>query len=386
MALWCLAAHGFDAFDTFPFLAVVSPLRRCGKTTLIKVLRLLVPRALASSNVSAASVYRIIEACRPCLLLDEADTFTLHNEELRGVLNSGHSRETAYVLRVEGEGKDRRVVRLSTWCPRAFALIGSLPDTLMDRSVTIPMRRKTKSEMVVRATRKALEPLRDLGRMVARWAADNAEALAVAESPVPEELDDRACDNWEPLLAVADLAGGPWLERAREAAIASSGGRDQEDDGAGTRLLRNLRDVFEDKGKDRLPSADLVKALLEDEEWGWGTWRKGKPLDQRGLARLLAPFGIKPRGIRVGTDTPKGYMREWFADAWSRYMGSDPPQAPQSNNDADSGPHCDPQQGPLVADARSGLTGDKQMIVADVADKKLENGGGRQTRDSEVTI
>ncbi len=377
VALWCLAAHAFNAFDIFPFLALVSPVRRCGKTTLFKVLLRLVPRALTSSNVSAASVYRIIEACRPCLLLDEADTFTRDNEELRGVLNSGHTRETAYVLRVEGEGKDLRPVRLSTWCPRAFALIGSLPDTLDDRSIAIPMRRRTKTEVVARARRKALEPLRDLGRMAARWGADNTEALAATDPAVPEALDDRASDNWEPLLAVADLTGGPWPERARKAALALSGGRDQEDDGAGTRLLRNIRAAFEARAVDRLPSAELVAALLADEEWGWGTWRRGKPLDQRGLARLLAPFGIKPRGIRVGTDTPKGYTREWFTDAWSRYLGSDRPHLQQDRDAADLDVFFDRNKLPRVADAKSPLSGDEQSIVADVADEKAIRGDAK---------
>lgn len=376
--LWVAAAHAHAAWDVFPLLAVTSPTKRCGKTTLLDVLRLLLPRPLLASNVSPAAVYRAIEAWHPSLLVDEADTFLTGNEELRGVLNSSHARATAFVLRVEGEGEERTVTAFSTWCPQVIARIGSLPPTLEDRSILLRLRRKTKAERVERARRRALEGLRDLSRRAARWVEDNRVPLEGAAPGVPDDLDDRAADNWHPLLAVADLAGGSWPVLARMAALALSAGRDAGDDEVGVRLLRHIRQVFEDKAVAKIPSVELVSALISEEEWGWATWRKGRPLDQRGLARLLGPFGVSPQVIRVGEQTPRGYGREQFSDAWARYMALHPQQAQQLNENTELGPLFDPQHWGLVADAKSHVTTEKQIDVALVADKSRGAGAAHE--------
>lgn len=372
VALWVLVAHAQAAADVLPILAAVSPLKRCGKTTLLKVLASLVPRPLLASNLTAAAVFRAIEAWTPTLLVDEADTFIAASDELRGVLNSGHDRGTAFVVRVEGEREERGPVKFSTWAPKVMACIGRLPDTLEDRSIIISMRRRAKNERVDRARRKVLLSLADLQRKAARWATDNLEALAACDPPLPDELDDRAQDNWVPLLAVAALAGGPWLDRARQAALALSAARDGEDDGAGVRLLRNLKAVFEQKAAEQLSSADLVAALAGELEWGWS-------LTQQGLAFLLAPFQIKSKTIRIGDKTPKGYPRKSFIDAWSRYLVPDPQHPQHLNGDADLGPLFDPQQSPCVADGKSSLSHEKQRDVADVADRELPDGGVGQS-------
>ncbi len=369
--LWVVAAWAHTVWDVFAILAITSPTKRCGKTTLLDVLRVLLPRPLLASNVSPAAIFRAIEEWYPSLLVDEADTFLPGNEELRGVLNSSHARTAAYVLRVEGEGEGRVVTKFSTWCPKAIALIGSLPPTLEDRSISIRLRRKAKAERVERARRRTLDGLHELARQAARWSADNLASLEHADPAVPDELDDRAADNWQPLLAVADLAGSSWPGLARKAAVVLSADRDATDDEVGIRLLRHVRQVFETKNVDRIASVELVSALIADEEWGWSTWRKGRSLDQRSLSRLLAPFGIRPRVIRIGESTPSGYRLKDFNDAWSRYIPLSDPQHPQQvNDDGELGPLFDPQHGGAVEDKKTRVTSEKQMNVEDVGDKK----------------
>jgi putative DNA primase/helicase len=373
VALWVVAAHALKVFDLFPMLAAISPVKRCGKTTLLSVLARLLPRPLATSNISTASVYRAIEECGPSLLMDEADTFARDNPELRGVLNSGHSRDLAFVVRTVEKGEEQQPARFSTWCPKVVAAIGKLPETWEDRSIVIPMRRRAKGETVERARRKVLEPLRDVGRMAARWAEDHAGDLADAAPVIPDELDDRAADNWEPILAVADLVGGSWPERARKAALTLSAGRDAEDEGAGVRLLRNIGEVFSVREADRVPSADLVEALLGEPEWGWGTWRKGRPLDQRGLAKLLKPFGIRSKAIWLEGRTVRGFERGEFVDAWVRY-GAFYPQAPQDlNNGKGLGQETHPQGDFFLADRKLSVTPDEHGTLTDLADKTPES-------------
>jgi putative DNA primase/helicase len=374
IALWIVASHELDCFEIFPLLAITSPTKRCGKTTLLGILARLLRRALPASNITTAALFRVIQQHRPSLLIDEADTFVHGNDELRGVINSGHSRPGAFVLRVEGEGENRQVERFSTWCPRVLAQIGAPPDTIEDRAIVLTMRRRAKDEKVERARARTLHPLRDLARKVARWTADHHDDLALADPYPPEDLDDRAQDNWLPLFAVADLAGGPWPDRARRAALALSAGRDVQDDEIGTRMLRNIKQVFDGRAMDRLSSMDLVSALTSDDEWGWNTLWKGKGLDQRKLARVLAAFSIGPRCVRIGDSTPRGYHREQFLDSWSRYLAFCPQHPQQANDDATLDSIFDPQQGPDVADTKSGLTTDKHYDVADVADKKQRKG------------
>lgn len=371
--LWSVAAQSLESFDVFPMLAAISPVKRCGKTTFLSVLARLLPRPLATSNISTASVYRTIQECGPSLLVDEADTFAEGNHELRGILNSGHSRALAFVVRMVGEGEEQRPARFSTWCPKVVAAIGKLPETWEDRSIIIPMRRRMKGEAVEPARRRTLEPLGELGRMAARWAAEHLGELSEASPSIPEELDDRGADNWEPLLAVADCVGGAWPGKARKSALALSAGRDADDEGAGVRLLRNIGEIFSSRKADRLPSADLVDGLLGEPEWGWTTWRRGHPLNQRSLATLLRPFGIRSKAIWMDGRTVRGFERTDFSDAWTRY-GAFPLQGPQ---DLNNGKRFDvksyPQGDPPLADQKSGVTAYDQSILADLADKIPEN-------------
>jgi hypothetical protein len=250
-----------------------------------------------------------------------------NSEELRGILNSGHTRGLAFVIRTVGD--DHKPRRFSTWGAKAIALIGKLPDTLADRSIEIPLKRKLRGERVERLRHADPETFRNLARRCARWAEDHADQIRAARPSMPDGLHDRAQDNWEPLIAIADIAGGAWPKLAREAALALSGAVDAEGEGIRVQLLADIRDVFEDRSVDRISSGDLVMALVALEERPWAEYSRGKPLTQAKLARLLRPYGVVSGTKRLPNRTAKGYLLEQFADAFNRYLPPDTPSSPE---------------------------------------------------------
>jgi putative DNA primase/helicase len=316
LPLWVLHAWTMDAGDISPFMVLVSPTKRCGKTSVLILLYFLTPKSELASNITAAALFRYIEAVRPTLLIDEADTFVKNNEELRGILDSGHTSVAAQIIRnveVNGEHKPRR---FSTWAPKAIATIRKLADTLQDRSVIVTLQRKPRDAKVERLRRRDTEEFKSLRSQAARWAADNFDKLVDPDPAVPEVLNDRAADNWRPLLAIADLAGGTWPEDARRAACTLSG---EEGDGAvNVELLRDIRAVFGDD--DAVRSADLVAKLIADPERPWAEWKHGRPLTQKQLGGLLRPFGIVSETVSIpGFNDAKGYRRTHFEEVWAVY-------------------------------------------------------------------
>jgi putative DNA primase/helicase len=314
-ALWILHTYLLDCFGISPRLAVGSPERGCGKTTLLDVISHLVWRPLSTSNATVAAIFRVVELSRPTLLIDEADTFLPENEELRGILNSGH-RFGGSVIRTIGEDHQPRM--FSTFCPCAIALIGKLPGTLADRSVSVELKRRRPDEMVARFRHDRTEHLDQLASQATRWAADQAERIRGANPEIPDGIVNRVEDNWRPLLAIADAAGGEWPMRARDACTAGKVADD--DESIRVTLLDDIRAVFAARRADRISSGDLVEALAAIEERPWGEW-KGKPITKNGLARLLKPFHIKPDTVRFGEGTAKGYTLAQFEDVFSRYLG-----------------------------------------------------------------
>lgn len=329
-ALWSIHAHALAAADISPILSLVSPEKRCGKTRTLSVLSRLVPRPLPTSNITPAALFRSIELFSPTLLIDEAETFLGEREELRGVLNSGHSRDGAFVVRTTGDDHEPR--RFSTWAAKAVALIGRLPDTLTDRSIVIPMRRRAPDEQIERLRLGRPGVFVELCRRAARWAVDRLAELRAADPEVPSEISDRAADNWRPLLAIADLAGGEWPRRARQAALALCGAEDSQD-GACEQLLGDIRDAFRERGVARIFTEDLLADLCAREDRPWREWRHGNRLTAIQLAKLLKPFGIRPRSMRDGGGNAKGYELAAFADAFGRYLPAEPSQPSQIKQD-----------------------------------------------------
>lgn len=318
LSLWIAFSWVHDAFDTSPIADFSSPTKRCGKSTGLRVLSRLVPKPLMAANISTAALFRSIEHFSPTLMIDEADTFLKFNEELNGVLNAGHERDGAFVLRVEGD--DHQPKRFCVWGPKVISGIGKRKDTLEDRSIRILMRRKGAGEKVEKLRRKNLEIFSVLKQKAARWAADNFETARTWEPSLPEALNDRAADNWGPLLTIAEMAGGQWPGLAMEAALLISGSQDDDEDAIGVMLLADISDYFEETETDRVTSEDVEKHMVQLEDRPWPEYRKGKPISKTGIARLLKPFGIKAKVIRIGGRTPRGYEKTDFDDAFSRYL------------------------------------------------------------------
>ncbi|MFF4817294.1 DUF3631 domain-containing protein [Kitasatospora sp. NPDC001309] len=322
--LWVAATHLQKSWQHAPRLAVVGPAKRCGKSRLLDVLTETVHQALLTVNSSPAAVFRSITEEPPTLLVDEADTIfgspkvAEKNEEMRGLLNAGHQRDR-YVLRVVGNDHTPR--RFHTFAMAAIAGIGDLPDTIMDRSIVIRMRRRAEGEAVSpyrsERDRPGFHEIRD---RIAQWTVPLADRALRLEPEMP--VEDRAADTWEPLVIVADLAGGPWPRLARQACkrMVDAEVQTEEDNPGGAKILADIRRTFHAAGDpDSITTDQLLLALNGDHEAPWAEWGRGG-LTPRGLGSMLREFGISSGNVRIGDGTQrKGYMRHKFTDAWRRY-------------------------------------------------------------------
>lgn len=323
-ALWVAMTWFMDVVQVAPLAVITAPEKRCGKSQLLSILGRLAHRPIMSSNISAAALFRTIDALHPTLLIDEADSFMRKNEDLRGILDAGHTRDSAYVIRIVGE--DMQPKKFDVWGAKALAGIGHLADTLMDRAIVLPLRRKLPQESVERLRHAEPELFETLARKLARFAQDYKTAVARARPDLPEDLHDRAQDNWEPLLAIADVAGGKWPDVALCAAQELSGNHGPTMT-TGTALLAAIRNVFRATGKDRIATADLIEALCADTEARWATFNDGAHITSRQIAAILDGYEIYSGTVRISpSKTLKGYMAENFEDAFSRYLDGLPDQ------------------------------------------------------------
>jgi putative DNA primase/helicase len=320
VALWCTFTWFVDVVQVAPLAIITAPEKRCGKSQLLDLIGHLSCRPLKASNCTASVLFRVIERDRPTLLIDEADSFLNRSEDLRGIINSGHTRQSAFVLRSVGE--DFEPKSFSTWGAKAISGIGKLAGTIMDRGIILELRRRLPTESVERLRHASPDLFPRLASMLARWSEDYSEVVRAARPNLPEALNDREQDSWEPLLAIADSAGGDWPEIARKAALKLSERNAENTVSTGAELLADIRDIFEAKDVDRLSSKDLLEALTNDEEKSWRTYNRGAPMSPKQLAKRLGGYEIHSGTIRTWAGTPKGYMREWFADAFARYLES----------------------------------------------------------------
>jgi hypothetical protein len=317
-ALWCAHTWMVDAFSVGPIARITAPEKRCGKSVLLSTMGKLVSRPLATANISPAALFRCMEAWQPTLLIDEVDAFLKENEEARGIINSGLYKAEAFVIRTVGD--DFTPTKFSTWGPKVLCGIGSLASTIEDRSIPLRLRRKVAGENTANVRHSDPSTWASVQTKLARWAADNAGRAAIHRPEKVPGLNDRAQDCWEPLLTVADLAGGGWPELARKAAMALHGVQD-ENPSANVELLSDIKAIFERRGASKLTTSLLLELLVEDDEAPWATWNRGRPMSARQLAARLKEFGIEPVRMRPdGTRQVRGYDKDDFADAFKRYL------------------------------------------------------------------
>lgn len=340
ITLWVAHTHALDAAEATPYLNVSSAEKESGKTRLLETLETVVARPWLTGRVTAAVLARKTDADRPTLLLDESDAaFTgekEYAEALRGLLNSGYRRSGRASVCV-GQGANLRAQDFSTFGAKAIAGIGDrLPDTVASRSVPVRLKRRAPGEQVERfRERKVRAEAAPLRERLEAFAAVNVERLRELEPVEPDGLSDRATDVWEPLLAIADLAGSDWPERARRAAVALSGAAARHGaDSPRVRLLASIRTVHVRLGGEHVFTRDLIRELAADEEGAWAEWWDAEQeAPAKGCARrlgsMLAQLDV-PRSRTVGgagSASAKGYRWEWFEDAFSRYL---PPQSVES--------------------------------------------------------
>jgi hypothetical protein len=368
-ALWVVHTHALEATDYTPYLDINSPVPRSGKTRLLEVLKLVAHNSWFTARTTVSNLVRRIDKDRSTLLLDESDTtFQVkgdYGEALRGILNSGFERDGTCSMSVH-TGNDWEPRDFRTFSPKAIAGIGHLPLTIRDRSIPIHLKRAKRVEDVQRFRKRRVGPEgKELKQRIEIWAKRNIEKLREMTPELPDELNDRQQDVCEPLLAVADLAGGCWPSRARNALMELCSDMALPDDSTGLRLLADIRNVLAELHIDRVSTLDLLERLRKREDSPWSEIDHGRQLSSYRLSQLLKPFDVRPRDIRFGERVQKGYLRSDFKDACERYLSQEGQQAQQSNAYAGPSHFCEGQQASSVADEKSA---ESMAITRDVAD------------------
>ncbi len=322
MAAWTLHTYVFDAAEYTPYIHITAPEKACGKSRLMEALEALAAMPIRSAGMTPAVLVRCIDAKKPTIFLDEMDAQLRGNKEyaetVRGILNDGF-RKGGKVYKCDG--KSHKLREFCTFCPKCFAGIGRLQDTVASRSIVIEMRRKLPGEAVEpfrqRAVKEAAAPIR---AKLEAWAARGAVDLLRTTRPAPiASIDDRQNDIAEPLLCIAQLAGDGWLQRLTNALQIDFGATSTEDGSIGVAMLHDIRAVFDERKVDKVSSKVMARCLCEIEGRPWAEWFHGKCMTANNLARELKQYHIGSLKIRLGNETVQGYRRGDFEDAWAQF-------------------------------------------------------------------
>ncbi len=316
-ALWVAMTWFMDSVQVAPLAVITAPEKRCGKTQCLDIMSRMSHRPLTASNITPAALFRSVDAWKPTLFIDEADAFLKENEELRGLINCGHTRTSAYIVRTVG--KEFTPKHFNVWGAKAISGIGKLADTLMDRAIVLELKRKKPDDPVERLRHADPDLWITITRKLRRFANDCADAIKRARPHLPDELNDRAQDNWEPLLQIADTAGGVWPRLARIAATTLSGDGRQSLS-VGVELLCDIEEIFRKIPGSKISTVNLIAELTKNGEKRWQKFHFGEPISPRQLAKHLGSYGISKGSKRIGAANAKGYEKADFDDAFQRYV------------------------------------------------------------------
>lgn len=335
LVLWCAHTWLMDCWEHTPRLLLTSPEAGCGKTRSLVIAGQLVPRPDHVADLTPAAFYHSIDEAlelkggRPTVLFDEFDTVfgtadgggRTRNEDMRRLINGGHDRNETVSRKI-----GKRTKRFQIFAAMALAgkmTVADVPATIRTRAIVIPMQRRLPGEKIERWTRREgaaeAEPIRWMLQCWAELVHSRAADYVGPDRPaLPTDVEDRDADVWEPVLAVAELAGGHWPERARVAAVtAVTAAGMKAASSPGLELLAGIRAVFDELKVDAIHTVDLLSELATMDP----RWRR---LDGKKLAAMLHNYGMfeTNKGQRIGENVAKGYRREYFSDTWARYLSS----------------------------------------------------------------
>jgi len=323
ITLWIVFTWFIDVVNFSPILNIKSPQKRCGKSTLLEFLEKLTYKSLLINNMSPAAFFRIFDAYKPTMLIDEADTYLNNNDKdfFRSIINAGHKRGNCFIYRADTSGNKSLVpIRFNVWGAKAIAGIGNLAPTIVDRSITIKLERKPVTTNIKKVIHTEEEVFNTIKAKINRFVLDNYSIVKASKPSMPEFLNDRVRDNWEPLFAIADVAGGHWSEIIRKTAINLSKNQIEEDDDIEIILLKTIKDYFESKKTTKVHSCQLISFILEDETSILSTYNHHRPITPVQIARILKVFGIVPKNTRIGNENRKGYEYDFFVNAFNAYL------------------------------------------------------------------
>lgn len=336
LACHVIAAQGLPAWEHMPIGWFTSEAPGSGKTSSLESISRvsLKSRVAFTSNVSEAALFRLAATQEKILLLDEADVMFgrgERSEQLRGLANACVDRGTT-VYRVDATKGLGELKAFPVFASIFLAGLGKIPATLADRSIVYPLKRATAQEM------KGLRPLRSrevepvvgpLREALATWVDSHLEEFAAARPLIPAGLTPRQADNVEPLLVIADRAGGAWPSKVRNAVRTMLSGQGADANATySVVLLEAIREVFEDKGDPEfLTTADLLRALVLLDSGPFATKYRGD-LDRSNemsaaaqrLASHVKGFGLKPIQRKEGGNVVRGYRLVDLADPIARYL------------------------------------------------------------------
>jgi len=341
LALFILHSWAFHSAHATPYIVVESPEKQSGKTRLLEVLELVCHESVQAASITAAGLFQTVGRAHPTLLIDEADAIfagsTERSEDLRGVLNAGNV-PGATVIR---GGKDGEPLSYDVFCPKVIAGIatGKLPDTIRDRAIVVPIDRKLKTERVERLRRYQLrDEVTQLCAQLKAWEQQHRDELLAYELAEPIlQISDRLEEAWEPLFAVASLAGSEWQHMAYTASVLLARGDVGDSPPVGHMLLADIREVFGTAQAEVLSTRDLTSGLNQKDYWR--SWNDGIGVNERNLAKYLKAYRVSPRTVRLADSaTAKGYRREWFEEAFAHYLADESaPQPSQRHNPVNIG-------------------------------------------------